>query len=258
MTEKILYQVKTLLIDQGYIVKDGSNDNLIIALLIYGSHVYDSLHEASDYDYLAVVDSKLLKKPLDILNYHHNSDDIEFSIYSNDSFKNLLDNASIHMVESIFTPDEFILHGKDWLVMMRNDFQDKLNNVKTRSEYLNKIRSSFSQKSANSEVKARKKIIDGEIMIGLKSIFHSIRLLQFGIQLGIYGEIRDFKSGADVWKAISESFIPRIEGNKPISTIEIKEFYKKWSKIPYYLSEELVPNDAICLSTRFKMLLPKM
>jgi len=48
---------------------------------------------------------------------------------------------------------------------------------------LGKLRQSFSKVSSNSWTKAKKKINQGDIELGIKSAFHAIRLLDFAIQL---------------------------------------------------------------------------
>ena len=54
---------------------------------------------------------------------------------------------------------------------------------------LGKLRTSFSKVSSNSWSKARKKITQGDFELGIKSAFHAIRLLDFGIQLALNSDI---------------------------------------------------------------------
>jgi len=77
------------------------------------------------------------------------------------------------------------------------------------------LRQEISTVSSNSWVKAKKKInveatkypkgsseYKKEIRKGMKSIFHSFRIIQFGIQLAKYGKIVDFSSANSIFESI--------------------------------------------------------
>ena len=70
-----------------------------------------------------------------------------------------------------------------------------------------KLRHEISGKADNSWVKAKKKLMipDEDNYIGLKSLFHSLRILDFGLQIADAGRIVDY--GAVNWllKEILES-----------------------------------------------------
>ena len=64
------------------------------------------------------------------------------------------------------------------------------------------LRSSISQKSSHSWVKAKKKLIEGETYIGKKSLWHSLRIMMFGIQLAQLKKIEDFKEANHLYHPI--------------------------------------------------------
>ena len=67
-----------------------------------------------------------------------------------------------------------------------------------------KLRRAISSVASNSYVKCKKKIRDGEVYIGKKSLFHSIRILMFGIQIAKHGKIVNYEEANNYHKAIFE------------------------------------------------------
>ncbi|MGW8181205.1 MAG: hypothetical protein ACWGQW_20945, partial [bacterium] len=70
---------------------------------------------------------------------------------------------------------------------------------------LAKLRKSFSAKASNSWVKAKKKIeVHQEYRLGRKSLFHCLRILEFGTQIAMRGRIVDYSAANLVWEKIQE------------------------------------------------------
>jgi hypothetical protein len=70
-----------------------------------------------------------------------------------------------------------------------------------------KLRQEFSGVSSNSWVKAKKKMTvekDLDMRCGAKSLFHSIRILMFAVQIAKWGRIVDYKCGVELSKEIME------------------------------------------------------
>lgn len=61
----------------------------------------------------------------------------------------------------------------------------------------------FSRTASNSFVKCKKKLAQGDTYIGLKSMFHSIRILDFGIQLATTNSIK-FDSCNEIYYNLME------------------------------------------------------
>lgn len=68
-----------------------------------------------------------------------------------------------------------------------------------------KLKHFVSHINSNSWVKSKKKITQGDYYIGIKSIFHSMRIVMFGIQLAKYGVITDFTCANTLWKELNGS-----------------------------------------------------
>jgi predicted nucleotidyltransferase len=232
----------------GYVTE--GTDVGILSVLLYGSRVYGTATDTSDYDYLVVVDSDCLIKEMESeIGIHHlEGSDIEVSMVSTALFDSMVENCEVRALESIFTPKEFAPVGYDWIQQRRAKFATALE--EDRAQTLNRIRSAFSGVSSNSEVKARKKVRDGEYMIGLKSVFHSVRLLMFGVQIGETGGIEDFEAAKDCWDEIVAVLVPKID-DRSLTPGDCKAFYKKWAKTPK-------DGKSKHLLTCFKDCLPKL
>lgn len=134
----------------------------------FGSHVYGTNHQSSDDDFIKVSDEYII------------SDNVNIKIYSPSQFQYLLDNHDISALECYFLPDNKIVKKE-----MNFDFAlDK-----------QKLRTSISLISSNSWVKGKKKLIvigDYDVYLGIKSVFHSLRILSYGIQIAREGKIIDY------------------------------------------------------------------
>jgi RNA repair pathway DNA polymerase beta family len=237
-----------------YLLKNGytaeGTEITFQAVVPYGSRVYGTASPDSDRDFLVVVESHSLLKEIESeIGIHHLQDsDIEVSLVSTALFAAMMERCEVRVMESIFTPDKLVPLGYAWLQKMREQFTASL--AADESQTLNRIRSAFSGVSSNSEVKARKKVRDSEYMIGLKSLFHSVRLLMFGLQLGETGKIEDFEVATGCWDEIVAVLVPKIEDNS-LTPGDCKAFYKKWAKTPR-------DGESKHLLTKFKDCLPKL
>lgn len=89
------------------------------------------------------------------------------------------------------------------------------------------LRHSISQVVSNSWVKAKKKIAQGDDYIGRKSMWHSVRILMFGIQLAKSGKIYDFTEANCFYDEIVLSETPYddlVKKFKPIMLEKQSEF----------------------------------
>jgi predicted nucleotidyltransferase len=154
----------------------------IISVFPYGSQVYGTNSEKSDYDFIAVFkdgrisdDFALEKKKYNIHTYNYST------------FIKLIEKHKISALECIFLPEDKILCN-------RQKYQFKLD--------LKILRSSLSEKASHSWVKAKKKFEvekDKNIYIAKKSLFHSFRIIDFGKQIAKNGKIIDYSSMNDLW-----------------------------------------------------------
>lgn len=145
-------------------------DEDIIKAYVYGSHVYGCANANSDLDYIVIVESED-----DELYYSVNEEDVNYTVYSEAKFIKRIKEHHISALECIFQRPE----------------QDPY--IKYFNLNLETLRREFSGVTSNSFVKCKKKLAIGEDYIGKKSMFHSLRILMFGIQIAKYGKITDYK-----------------------------------------------------------------
>lgn len=188
--------------------------NKVIAIVKYGSHVYGTNTYQSDNDYIVIVKDGTNHDDQYILH------DGDYNVFSETHFQQLLNDQSIIAIEAFFTPSEKTIGNL-------NQFTYAVNKAK--------LRENISRNASNSFVKCKKKLTveTNEERIGVKSLFHSLRMLTFGIQLAETGRITDFS-----------------EANHYLN--EINEIGYNWDK----LKEKFQPiyNS---LSTKFREVAPK-
>lgn len=151
------------------------------AVTHFGSTVYGTITERSDIDIIAICDSQE-----DLYDVYQSKDYPELFEYSRD--------VDLHLI-SLKTFQE-LLNEHD--IMALETYYQLSNNFKSLLEFtldLDKLRMKVSAVVNNSWSKARKKldIPEEDDYIALKSLFHSIRILSYGIDLARDGRI-DFKN----------------------------------------------------------------
>lgn len=159
-------------------VQQKYNPSSLHGIFIYGSSVYLN-KEPTDVDVIVVTDTSI------IMDDFINSDGIKLDLHiiPLQEFKNRLQDHDVVIMECIINNEKCIL-------------TDALKNI-LDSFVLEPqaLRSSFSKVSSNSYVKAKKKLIVPEtydVLSSMKSLWHSFRILQFGIQI-----IYHYKSKSD-------------------------------------------------------------
>lgn len=185
----------------------------------YGSRVYGTFEATSDHDYIGIVQSDVdaTEEPLRV------SEGVEISLYSMAQFTKMIQDHHITALECI------------WLdsLIPANRFRFKLNPFV--------LRESISEKISHSWVKGKKKLTVGSVppreddrRSGMKSIFHSFRICDYGIQIMERGKIIDYGSMNMYWD-------------------RLKNFDGTWND----LSHEFKP-EFNALKTKFKLICPKM
>jgi len=154
----------------------------ISSIYCFGSRVYGCASNNADFDYVVI------KKdgPIEQIN----TENININIYNERDFVIALDNCNIEALECMFLPKDKIL---------KQNFLPKFYIDKS------KLRHAISEKASHSFVKAKKKFIieqDRNIYIGKKSLFHALRIVDFGIQIATHGKIIDYSSSNYLWYQI--------------------------------------------------------
>lgn len=150
------------------------DDSNVVNAYAYGSRIYGTHTAASDYDFVFVVRVRENEQFSDNL--------ININFFTEESHQQRLDEHEISALECQFVDSAFILKES-------KKFNFKLD--------LSKLRHSLSRKASNSWVKCKKKLTvpaDYDFGVGRKSMFHSFRILDYGIQIAKDGKISDYGS----------------------------------------------------------------
>ena len=154
----------------------------------YGSFVYGTNNEKSDHDYVIILHSINDQDGLCGVGNH-----INITTYNPESFQEKLNQHKIGALECFFLP-------KEKIIQCNINFKFKLDK--------SKLREVISEKVSHSWVKAKKKfeiIQDKDIYRGKKSLFHSLRIADFGIQIASKGKIENYSASNSFWKEIYEN-----------------------------------------------------
>jgi predicted nucleotidyltransferase len=151
----------------------------------FGSITYGTSTPTSDIDITVVYDYENEEE------FQYLSPDLDIQFISIPLFIRWLNECNIKSLETYFYKDKII-----------NTFDD----IKNFRVILFQLRKSISSIVNNSWVKAKKKVLleDEDNYIGFKSLFHSFRILLFGIQLAKTNSIYDFTEGNKYWIEIME------------------------------------------------------
>lgn len=161
-------------------------DEQVLNVYPYGSRVYNTHSVDSDFDFIVVCKNGTLDR--DSLDSSWRS--LNATIYSLHSFIDKVQQHKISALECVSLPT-------DKLLKYTTPIPFKVN--------LLKLRESISEKSSHSWVKAKKKfevVQDRNVYIAKKSLFHSLRIIDFGIQLATHDKITDFTSSNYLWEEI--------------------------------------------------------
>jgi hypothetical protein len=154
----------------------------------FGSRVYGTNTAQSDHDFIIVRESEIPREDFSAQCGAYNA-----TAYSTQEFQRQIDAHEISVLECLWLGPEHIL----------------LEKVKPRFNLdKSKLRASLSARASNSWVKAKKKLTvsqDFNEYIAKKSLFHSFRILSFGIQIATKGQIVAYDEVNNLWQSILEN-----------------------------------------------------
>lgn len=152
-------------------------------IYVFGSQVYGTINKDSDWDFIMIANTPNTNQEI-------RSGNFNIHIMTEDQFYHNLKNHHSSTIECFFTPQKFRI-----LETIKIDWEPNITS----------LRHSFSHISSNSWVKSKKKILQDEYYIGIKSLFHSLRIPMFGTQIATHGKIYDFsKANYIYYKLISK------------------------------------------------------
>ena len=144
----------------------------------YGSRVYGTSTEESDFDYILVLSDDYDRTA--IFDFSEDNqveyDRTQCTIYTNTEFKDRLSNCDVSALECYFLPDKF------------REKENIKYNIEINRELVYR---NFSQVASNSWVKCKKKLEkEHDYRVGKKSLWHSLRILFFVRQILNWSENR--------------------------------------------------------------------
>lgn len=145
--------------------------NKVYNVYTYGSVNYETNTEKSDLDYIIIYDGEIDYTETIISNVGGMT--LNATLISIENFQIYLDQHRIDVLECYFLKEDYKHES------IKFDFN--LN--------LDQLRRSISAVCSNSFVKCKKKLNQGDDYIGKKSLFHSLRIADFGIQIAKEGKI---------------------------------------------------------------------
>ncbi len=163
-------------------------ENEILMIYPYGSRVYKTNSELSDYDFIIVLNKEIREYALS-----SNDEKLNIHLYDTSGFQDQLNQHKISALECLFLPENLLLKNN-------HKFNFTLNKAK--------LRSSISEKASHSFVKAKKKFeipAYRDVYIAKKSLFHSLRIIDFGAQIAKYDKIIDYSSSNYLWDEIKNN-----------------------------------------------------
>ena len=158
------------------IEKSGLHPTRILNVYLFGSRCYGTASDKSDYDILIIAKTISPEKEIVIDNFN-------IHILTVDRFMEGLKNHHIRNIECLLSP-----------YILKEDVKIPLEiNIKG-------LRHSVSHITSNSYVKSQKKINQGDYYIGIKSLYHSLRISMFGKQLIENGIITNWQCANYIWE----------------------------------------------------------
>lgn len=150
----------------------------------YGSRVYGTYDEKSDHDFIVIVpDGHTVVNGTELRDGDYN-----IHVYHKKDWQDQLNLHKINTLECHYLCP----------FLSEKHFDFKLDKTLLRNE--------LSQKSNHSFVKAKKKIeVEKDYYVGWKSLFHSLRILTFGIQIASEGNIYNYASANGYWRDIKSA-----------------------------------------------------
>ena len=152
-------------------------------IFLFGSQIYGNQRDDSDYDFIVVACNMLEKQEI----RHEN-----LNVHTPDIFLNGLKEYQMNYLECIYAPSFAKIQEK--MIQPDKNFSLKIDMLKYKG--MNQSFTAFH--------KAKERVLDGELYRGVKSMWHSFRILQFFKQIVDSDYITDFASANQYWDMMKE------------------------------------------------------
>jgi hypothetical protein len=169
-----------------HILKELNIEGEVLAIFPYGSRVYGTATKDSDRDYIIVMKSAMLHNGAFRNNAISNEDySIQGVVYSRGGFIDAINRYEIGALECISLPEDKVILKK-WPFKVT-----KWNEKEMIKAIIRKASDSLHYSKMASK--------NGDNERAIKSMYHSLRILSFGLQLKEYKKIVDFKASNDLY-----------------------------------------------------------
>jgi len=172
----------------------------VLAIYPYGSKVYGTDDEYSDSDFIIVMKSGMLSDGSFKSNAISNSDrTIQGVLYSRGGFIDAINNYDISVMECLSLPKDKVI---------KDVWGFKLPKIDSKA-----MGKSIISKASNSLHICRRQHKFEQYDLAKRGLYHSLRVLDFGLQLKEYGSVIDLSSTNGLFKQITSE-----DDNTPFDT----------------------------------------
>ena len=172
------------------------NPDDILNAYCYGSRVYGTAREDSDWDYILVHKAAFIGPDKNAFKENAKSSEdrkIQIINFSRTGFKAELEAFNMSCLECLFLPEQFILKAK-WPYSIGN-FNKK--------EFTRNIIT----KASNSWHLATLAHKDERYVSSAKGFYHALRIVNFAIQIKEYGKIIDYTRATTFKKVVADNIL---------------------------------------------------
>ena len=151
---------------------NGYNDTDVLNVYVAGSRLYGNITDVSDHDYVIIVCA--YSNNNDNHNIRHNN--VDLTVISVEDMNRVLSEHNVQRLINIFTPSEFILRSEITFTFVLD---------------CGRLRSAVSEISNKCMHHAKRSWHEGDHYKSKKHLVHSIRYVEFAIQIVQHGTIID-------------------------------------------------------------------
>lgn len=160
-------------------------EDKIVNIYPFGSRVYGTESEKSDYDFWVICKNNIYSNL-----FAEKRENISIHLYDENTFLEFLNQNKIPALECIYLPKELLLK-------YTKSFKFKSDIAKVRTNVAEKVKRDLYQAQGRFE--------RGDVLMAKKALFHAIRTADFGSQIIKDGKIGNYSSVTPVWQQLIQN-----------------------------------------------------